>query len=143
MTKKPKKTKKNKDEAILIMLKELRSMIPTFLFCNATALLICTIYCIAASVFDWRLFTGLLLGNTASILNFYFLGFKSARIIRSKDKRKAQVFTTATFFVRYFGAFIVFGILIRFGIINAITLVIPLFFPRIHYMVKAIFNKEL
>ena len=134
--------KKPRDEAIVIMLAELRSMIPTFLVCNGIILVICGIYCVVAA-FDWRLFTGLAVGNAASISNFYFLGFKSARIIRGKNPRKARVYTTSVFLARYLGAFALFGVLITFRIISPYTVVVPLLFPRIHYMVKAIFNKEI
>jgi hypothetical protein len=137
------KPKKLKPEAMLIMLGELKSMIPTFLICNLIVLIICTIYCITVASFDWRLLTGLALGNTAAVLNFYFLGYKSAKIIRSRNKRKAQVYTSGMFFVRYFGSFILFGVLITFKMINPITVVVPLFFTRIHYTIKAIFSKEI
>ena len=132
--------KKAKSQAMSIMLTELRSMLPTFWVCNAVAAVVCVIWCII-NVFEWQLLNGLFLGNFAAIANFYALGAKSARVIRSKDKRKAQVYTASIFMVRYLGAFALFGVLIKLGLINPYTAVMPLFFPRIHYTYKAIFNK--
>jgi hypothetical protein len=140
--KSPKIPKKPRDEAIEIMRTEMRGMIPTFLICNAVALLACVVYGIVVSAFEWQFLTGLLLGNAAALGNFYFLGAKSAKIIRRKDRRFAQMYTTGMFFVRYLGAFAVFGVLIRLDVINPYTAVVPLFYPKIHYTIKAIFNKE-
>jgi hypothetical protein len=131
---------KKNDPAVQIMCGELKSMIPTFLVCNAILLLSCGIYGLFNTI-DWRIFTGLFAGNAAAVLNFYHLGVKAGNITRMKDARRARIYATASFFVRYIGALIVFGLLIRFGLMNVVTAVIPLLFPKIHYTVKAIFNK--
>jgi hypothetical protein len=141
-TKRDKVPKKPRDEAVAIMFTELRKLIPTVLICNAVAVVACIVWCLIESHWDWRLATGLVLGNAATIGNFVFLGYKAARIIRRKDKRYAQVFSTVAFFIRYFGAFALFGLLIRLNFINPFAVVVPLFYPKIHYTLKAIFNKE-
>jgi len=145
MTTKPKTDsvpKKPRDEAVTLMLTELKCLLPSVLIYNAIAIVVCAVYCVLTDSWDWRLLTGLTLGNVATIGNFVFLGYKAARIIRRKDKRYAQVFSTVTFFVRYLGAFALFGLLIRLNFINPFTVVVPLFYPKIHYTLKAIFNKE-
>ena len=139
------KFKKKPEPAVLIALDELKSMIPVFIACNAIVVIICGIYSILNenTIFDWQLLIGLLIGNIATIANFCSFGFNAAKIIRGRNPQKAKVRTTTMYFARYFGAFITFGLLITFNIANPITLVVPLFFPRIHYMLKAIFHKKI
>jgi hypothetical protein len=134
--------KKPRDEAVEIMLTELRKMLPSILIFNAITVIACIVYCAVVRDWDWRFATGLVLGNAATIGNFVFLGYKAARIIRRKDRRFAQVYSTVTFFVRYFGAFALFGFLIRFEIINPLTAVVPLFYPKLYYTLTAIMKKE-
>lgn len=136
--------KKPREEAMSIMFEELKGMLPTVLICNGIVLLVCVVYTIATDSFSgsWRLLTGLLFGNAAILANFYALGAKSARIIRRKESGYARTYTTTMFFVRYIGAFAVFGALVTFNIINMYTVVVPLFYPKIHYTIKAVFNKE-
>lgn len=136
------KRKREKSEAMIIMLKELKSMFPTFIICNAVAIVGCVIYSMATDLYDWRILTGLLLGNAAALGNFYLLGVKASKVVKSKDIRKAQTYSTTLFLVKYFGAFALFGALVTFELINLITAVIPLFYPKIHYTMKAILNKE-
>ncbi|MCL1881675.1 MAG: hypothetical protein FWF76_05805 [Oscillospiraceae bacterium] len=148
---KPDKTdkfKKPREPAVEIMFVELKKLLKTTIICNIIVIL--------AGVGYYTLFTeltefttatllmffgGLLLGNVASLGNFCFLGFKAARIIRSKNSRYAQIYSTGSFFIRYFGAFVLFGVLIRLNLINPITVVVPLFYPKIHYTIEAIFIK--
>jgi hypothetical protein len=144
-TKTPQKPpKKPRDEAVGIMLGELRGMTRSIIVCNAVALLGIAVYCIVVG-FHWRLLTGLLFGNAATILNFYHLGVKAGNIARMKlkDVRRARVYATTSFFIRYFGAFAAFGVLIHFGFVNAVTALMPLFYPKIHYTFKAIRHKEI
>ncbi|MCL1831342.1 MAG: ATP synthase subunit I [Oscillospiraceae bacterium] len=148
MTTKP--IKKPRSQAMQITLTELQDMIPTFIICNAVVAVACSLYYIFTE--NWGVFTdvalllrfaaGLLLGNAAAIGNFCLLGMKSARIIAKKNKRYAQTYATTNYFVRYIGAFALFGILIKLKVINPYTVVFPLFIPRIHYIVKALFNKN-
>ncbi|MCL2754219.1 MAG: ATP synthase subunit I [Oscillospiraceae bacterium] len=134
--------KKPRDEAVELMLVELKGMVLTLALCNAVVIIICVVLCAVTGDWQWQLATGLALGNVATIGNFIFLGYKSARIIRRKDRRYAQVFSSVMFFVRYFGAFALFGLLIRLDVINPFTVVAPLFYPKIHYTLKAILRKE-
>jgi len=135
------KIPKKRNEAIEIMLTELKGMIPALLICNGIVITGCIIYGIFES-HDVRLYIGLLIGNAATIGNFCYLGFKAGNIVRMRNPKRARVYATASFFIRYIGAFIIFGLFIYFGIVNPITILIPLFYPKIHYTIKAMFNKE-
>ncbi|MCL1903149.1 MAG: hypothetical protein FWF94_01875 [Oscillospiraceae bacterium] len=142
MTSKNKIPKKPRDEAVNIMLSELKGMTWTFILCNTVVLLGCSVYSIVAVSFDWRMLTGLTLGNLAALANFYALGAKSARIIREKDAKRAKKYATSNYFIRYFTAFAVFGFFTYFNIINPVVAVIPLFYTKIHYTIKAIKNTK-
>jgi hypothetical protein len=133
--------KKKREEAVDIVLTELKGMVPILLICNGVAIVSCVIYGLVVA-HDFRLYTGLVIGNAATIGNFYHLGVKAGNVARMKDASRARRYATSSFFVRYFGAFAVFGVLIHFGLINAITAVIPLFYPKIHYTIKAMLNKS-
>lgn len=139
---KSKVPKKPRDEAMNIMFDEMKGMIPVFLFCNGIVLSVCIIYSVAAADYDWRLLTGLILGNFAALANFYALGAKSSKIIREKNAKNAKRYATGNYIIRYFTAFAVFGFFTYFGLISPVTAVIPLFYPKIHYTIKAIFNKK-
>jgi hypothetical protein len=141
MTTKPAPVKKPPDEAVLIMLAELRGMIPTLIVCNLLAVIGCIIYG-AVEAHDFRCYTGLAIGNAATVANFCHLGFKAANIARIKDAGRARIYATGSFLLRYFGAFAVFGALVHFGAMNVVTALIPLFFPKIHYTIKAVLNKK-
>jgi len=135
--------KKPRDEAMEIMFEELKGMIRAFVICNAVVLAGCAVLILTGLVsLQWQLFTGLLVGNAAALLNFYHLGVKAGNIMRRKDASHARRYASFSFFARYLGAFAVFGLLIHFNVISVYTAVIPLFYPRIHYTVKAIKNKE-
>jgi hypothetical protein len=142
-TKAAKPPKKPRDEAINIMLEELRCMTPCIIICNVIVLLGIGVYSVFFG-FDWRFLTGLLFGNAATIGNFWHLGVKAGNIARMKlkDVRRARMYASASFFIRYFGAFAVFGALIHFGIVNAVTALVPLFYPKIYYTFGAIRRKS-
>jgi len=136
---------KSREEGVSIALEELKSMFPAFLLCNGSVLLISGIFGLigfAHEHIDWRILTGLVVGNAAIALNIYHLGVKAAAIVRRKNATSARRYASFNFFVRYIGAFIVFGILIHFGIVNIITCLVPLFIPKIHYTLMAVFNKS-
>jgi hypothetical protein len=133
-------TKPPRNEAISIVLQEIKSAIPTFLICNAIILVICMIYGFTTA-HDWRFYTGLAVGNTAMLLNFYALGVKAGNIARMKEARRARIYALTNFFLRYIGAFVFFGIMIYFRLMSPVTAAIPLFFPKLHYSIMAIRNK--
>ncbi|MCL2036854.1 MAG: hypothetical protein FWG83_05665 [Oscillospiraceae bacterium] len=141
---KQKKKSKFAIEADAIVIAELKNMRLTFLLCNVIIFLPCLILAIGWG--DWLLFwrnmAGLFLGNVAAILNFWHLGVKAGKILQRKNIRHAQTYGAFSFYARYFGAFAVFGVLAMLGIISVYTVVLPLLFPKIHYTIKAILNKE-
>jgi hypothetical protein len=139
--------KKKREEAVEIALTEIKNMFPVFLIGDCAVLVISVIIrlnsdidagSVISGIMDWRVLTGLAVGNAAALLNFYHLGVKAANILRRKDPRYTRNYSRMSYILRFIGAFIVFGILITFKLINAPAAVIPLFFPKIYYYVKAV-----
>jgi hypothetical protein len=124
-------------------LSELKSMIPVFIIGNISVISFCIIYqLITTSSINWRLFTGFLAGNAVSVFNFYMIGVNAGKAIRTRDSGKARTFSTFNYFSRYAMTFIVFAALMYFNLVNVVTAFFPLFFPRIHYLIRAIFYKK-
>ncbi len=117
-----------------IVLTELRKMLPTYLILNGILLLACGAYLIISESNDWRVFTGVLAGNIASTLNFLVLGLSADKSLSRKAEKKAQFTANMWYGLRFIGLFAFCVILLLFKAVNLITLVIPLFFPRIHYI---------
>lgn len=130
--------KKGKD----IALEELRGMVPILLICNALLLIVCGIFCWYNAEFDWRLFSGVLLGNIVSVGNFYLLGVSASTVISARNEKRAQFLANGSYGIRYIGMFAVYAIALVAGVISPLPALAPLFFPRIHYLVKYIFFKE-
>lgn len=83
--------------------------------------------------FDWRVFTGLLLGNVIVIGNFIGIGITSTEIARTKDEAKGRSIGRSSYMIRYIGTFAVLAVFTSLGVINAIVAVIPLFYIKIYY----------
>ena len=92
--------------------------------------------------FNFGVFTGLLIGNACSVLNFYLLGYTAGKAIRRKNPRKARSYFRFGYAARYLTMFTLFGLLITLKLVNPVAVAVPLLFPSFHYKFKAIFNKE-
>lgn len=121
-------------------LTELREMLPLLLVCNGIILL--TVVSVGL-VFgaDWRLYTGLLVGNLLFAANFLLLGRTALSIAQSKDARRGRVLGNFSYGARYIGMFVILALLLTFRLISPFTAVIPLFYPKIYYTVQALRRK--
>ena len=139
------KIKKKREEGVEIALSELKSMKPFLIIINSIVLLICGIYVLFFNreAMDWRILTGLAFGNAAILLNFYHLGVKASIILRSRNAAYAKRFARVNFTLRFVGALVVFGIVIHFELVNIFTALIPLFYLKIYYTLKALRNKHI
>lgn len=130
------------DSAKSLALGELRSMSPTFLMCDGLTLIVSGICGLAGLNVDWRVLSGLVVGNAVTALNFFLIGVTAGYVIRRKNPEKAKRFSGVSYGARYVGMFIVFGALLCLRCVNPVTALVPLFFPKIHYTLTALSNKK-
>jgi len=119
---------------------ELKSMIPALILFNVVLLAgVITISIIFG--FDYRLYSGFLVGNALMIGNFILIGVTAAAITRTRSFKRGQFLGNLSYGLRYIGIFVVLALLLTFDLISPFTAVIPLFFPRIFYTVEAFRGK--
>lgn len=116
---------------------ELKDMLPSLIVYNL--LLLVGITAIAFGVgFDWRLYTGLLVGNVLMAGNFLLLGVTANSILTSRNQKKGQSLGNISYGLRYIGIFVILAILLTYDLISPFTVVIPLFYPKIYYTLSAL-----
>lgn len=111
---------------------ELKNMLPYILIFNGAALLVSVIIGIFYG-FDWRIYIGLLVGNILMTANFIGIGITSEIIVKSKSFKKGQFLGNFSYGIRYIGIFVILAALLIFELINPVTAIIPLFYPKIYY----------
>lgn len=119
---------------------EIKEMIPLFLIFNGILLAgIITISIING--FDFRLYSGLVVGNVLMAANFLLIGVTAGAISRTRSFKRGQFLGNFSYGLRYIGIFVILALLLTFDLISPFTAVIPLFFPRIFYTVQAFRGK--
>ena len=113
-------------------LKELKKMLPYILMFNGAAVLVSVILGIFYG-FDWRVYSGLLVGNILMTANFLGIGITAEIIVKSRSFKKGQFLGNLSYGIRYIGMFVILAAFLTFELINAFTALIPLFYPKIYY----------
>lgn len=117
-------------------------MLPYILIFNGAALVVSIVIGIFYG-FDWRLFSGLLVGNILMTANFIGIGITAELIVKSRNFKKGQFLGNFSYGIRYIGIFVILGALLTFELINPVTAIIPLFYPKIYYtFIYMRINKE-
>lgn len=116
---------------------ELKKMFWVYLIGDILLILASVVYFINDG-FDYRLLTGIAAGTVASIGYYLLLGFSAEKALMRKNDKKARASANLFYGFRYVGLFSLFVILLIFKAVNLFTLIIPLFFPRIYYMLSLI-----
>lgn len=119
---------------------EMRSLMPYFLIISGIYLLITVIICFANGG-DYSLPIGAVYGCILSAASFFLLG-KACQGAVKRSEKSAQTYMSAMYCARYLGLFAMLTIGALAPFISLITSVIPLFFPRISIMIRAIKTKE-
>ena len=128
--------KKQKNQAAA----ELRGMIPALIAFNIV--MVVSITAIGFGVgFDYRLYTGLIAGNALMIANFLLIGYTAEIIVKARNPKRGQFLANFSYGARYVGIFAILALLLTFELISPFTAVIPLFFPRIYYIIAALRGK--
>lgn len=119
---------------------ELKGMLP--FICAANLIIILSVIVIGfSSGFDYRLYTGLIAGNILMAANFLFIGVTANVISKTRDRSRGQFLANFSYGARYIGMFVILVILLTFDLISPFTALIPLFFPKIYYTLKAFTDK--
>lgn len=128
--------KKRKNQAAE-ELREMRSFIIT-----ADLIIILSVTAIGFySGFDYRLYTGLAVGNLLMLANFLIIGITANAITRTRQQKKGQFLGNFSYGARYIGIFVILALLLTFDLISVFTAVVPLFYPRIYYTIQAFRGK--
>jgi len=90
--------------------------------------------------FNIYLFLGLIAGLLFSCFNMIYLGYSINKSIE-KSPEKAKRYLFINYILRYFVFCILFAISAKINLMCAIGLTIPLFYPKIIYLIK-FFRKE-
>jgi hypothetical protein len=115
-----------------ITAEELKAMFP-FIAITDGAVVLVSLVLGALSGFDWTVFTGLVTGNVLMLVNFVLIGFTTEKIVRCRDFRRARAIGSISYGIRYAGLFAVLALLLNFKVINPVTAIIPLIYPKIYY----------
>lgn len=111
---------------------ELKGMIPCILMFNGAVVAVCIVTGLIFG-FDWRLYSGLVVGNALMLLNFLLIGFTARKILQCRDFRRGRFMGNLSYGLRYIGIFAVLAALLTFELVSIATAVIPLFYPKIYY----------
>lgn len=128
--------KKRKNQA----LEELRKMLPLILAADLVIVVSVAVIGFSAG-FDYRLYTGLAVGNALMIANMLFIGATAQAISRTRDPKRGQFLANFSYGARYVGMFAILALLLTFELISPFTALIPLFFPKLYYTLGAFVNK--
>lgn len=118
---------------------EMRSLAPYFLVVSGIYMVL-TI-ALGIGLRDYTLPVGGVYGIVVTVLNFLMLG-KCAQRALGKTEKKANVYMSGMYCVRYLGLFLMLTIGALAPFINLITAAIPLFFTRVAIMIRAFKEKE-
>ncbi|MBO6301285.1 MAG: hypothetical protein J6N15_02480 [Ruminiclostridium sp.] len=111
---------------------ELKAMLPLIVWADVSV----AAAALTAGFFlgsDWRLFTGLVVGNVLMLSNFVLLGFTVDKAVKCRDFRRARSISGISYGLRYAGMFAVLAALLTLDVINLVTAIIPLLYPKIYY----------
>lgn len=119
---------------------ELKQMLPTIGLLNGIMLVVIGIYGLFKPI-GWTVFTGAIVGNAIAISNFLLLGYTANKALERKQEKKARFTANLSYGSRYLGTFAVLAVCLMFKVIGIIPAVLPLFFPRIYYLIYYTFHK--
>ncbi len=84
---------------------------------------------------------GNLLGASAAVLNFFFMGIGVQKAV-SKDEKQAKNIMKMSQVLRNFMLFAVLAFGILLPCFNIVSLIVPIFFPRIAIALRPLFGKN-
>lgn len=104
-----------------------------FVFGNALLLAALLVYCLVSGDAYWKVLTGLAVGNIVSAANIYITGTLATLLLKKKKSKQASFSGNMYYALRYIGMFVVLAGAMALDVVNLVALMLPLFFPKIHY----------
>ena len=111
---------------------ELKAMLP-FIAVTDGAVILAALVLGFVYGFDWTVFSGLAVGNVIMLTNFVLVGFTAEKIVKCRDFRRGRTIGGISYGLRYAGMFAVLALLLSLKVINPITALVPLIYPKIYY----------
>ncbi|MBR5091215.1 MAG: hypothetical protein IK093_17455 [Ruminiclostridium sp.] len=111
---------------------ELKAMIPFIAAANGTVVFAALILGFLFG-FDWTVFTGLVVGNALMLANYVLIGFTVEKIVRCRDFRRGRAIGSISYGIRYAGLFVILAALLNFKLVNPVSALVPLVYPKIYY----------
>jgi len=111
---------------------------------KGTALLAAIMLVIAliAGYLNSAFIIGALFGCLYTLLNFILMGYAVNKSVTAPSPAKAQAYMAVSYFLRYAITAAVIYIALKAEYLNAVAVIIPLFFPKIIFIFNSIFRKE-
>lgn len=124
-----------------ITVSEMRSLLPWFLTVNAMyfALLLVLFF---AGGFNYPLLLGGVWGNLVCVGNFFLMGRSAEKAVRRGTGKSAQTYMNTMYCLRYLGLFLAMTVAAFVPFIDLICAAVPLFFPKIIYTVKGLWENR-
>jgi hypothetical protein len=121
----------------VIAARELAAMVPFFIGANGALLILTGVYGLLVKGIGVDVPLGLLVGNIVMLGHYLLIGVGADETLKTRKTDKAKFRSNTWFFIRYFGVFIIYAVLLTFGLISIATSLPPLFFPKIYYFASA------
>lgn len=104
---------------------------------------ICLIVCALSSLdYSYTYVTGNLVGAAVAVLNFFLMGLTVQKAVNT-DEKTAKTRLKFSQSLRSAGMFLVIALCVLFkDYFNIVTLLVPLFFPRIAITFRPLFDKD-
>ncbi len=90
---------------------------------------------------DYTVLLGNILSAAVSVVNFLLMGITIQKAL-SKDSAEAKKLIKASQNLRNFGIFVVLGAGVLLPIFNTISVIVPIFFPRIAIFLRPLWKEK-
>lgn len=121
---------------------ELKKMLPVYIFTDALIAAVCLVLWLCGMEITWRCFVGIALGTLLSATNFLLIGHTAVNALLTKNPKKARFSANASYGARYIGISVIYAAAYLVGIIEILPAFLPMFVPRIYYVISAFSEKR-
>ncbi len=90
---------------------------------------------------DYTVLLGTLLSASVAVINFLLMGITIQKALQ-KEQADAKKMMQASQSTRNFGMFVIIGVAALLPCFNIISVIVPIFFPRIAIMLRPLLKKK-